>query len=122
MRVVLFCGGLGMRLRSSPDNVPKPMVPIGGRPILWHLMRYYAHHGLTDYILCLGYRGEMIRSYLREHCEGWSVEFVDSGIEACIGERLRAVEPLLAGEEAFCALRRPDRSAPREPAGPFPPL
>ncbi len=106
MKVVLFCGGLGMRLRGSPENVPKPMVPIGCRPIIWHLMKYYAHHGLKDFILCLGYRGEAIRNYLREDCEDcedWSVTFVDSGIEASIGQRLLAVEPLLAGEEVFCA-------------------
>jgi len=103
MKVVLFCGGLGMRLRSSPDNVPKPMVPIGSRPILWHLMRYYAHYGLKDFILCLGYRGEVIRDYLREHCSDWSITFVDSGIGASIGERLAATEPLLEGEEVFCA-------------------
>ncbi|HEX7023894.1 MAG TPA: sugar phosphate nucleotidyltransferase [Gemmatimonadales bacterium] len=103
MKVVLFCGGLGMRLRGSPDNVPKPMVPIGGRPILWHLMKYYAHSGITDFVLCLGYGGEVIRDFLHQHEEGWSVAFVDSGIEASIGQRLLAAEPLLAGEEVFCA-------------------
>lgn len=103
MKVVLFCGGLGMRLRSSPDNVPKPMVPIGGRPILWHLMKYYAHHGHTDFVLCLGYRGDVIRNYFSELDEEWSVRFVDSGIDASIGQRLRAVAPLLAGEDVFCA-------------------
>ncbi len=103
MKVVLFCGGLGLRLRTSPDNVPKPMVPIGSRPIIWHLMRYYAHHGIKDFILCLGYRGEVIRNYMRDHCADWSVTFVDSGVEANIGERLAATEPFLAGEEVFCA-------------------
>ena len=103
MKVVLFCGGLGMRLRTEPDTVPKPMVPIGSRPILWHLMRYYAHHGLKDFILCLGHRGEVIRNYIREHCADWSVTFVDSGVGASIGERLAATEPYLEGEEVFCA-------------------
>jgi len=103
MKVVLFCGGLGMRLRTEPDTVPKPMVPIGSRPIIWHLMRYYAHHGLKDFILCLGHRGEVIRNYIREHCADWTVTFVDSGIGASIGERLAATEPYLEGEEVFCA-------------------
>jgi len=92
-----------MRLRNSAENVPKPMIPIGGQPILWHLMRYYAHHGLTDFILCLGYRGEAIPRYLLGQSDGWSVEFVDSGIGVSIGERLRAVQPLLEGEKTFCA-------------------
>ena len=57
MKVVLFCGGLGLRIREAGENIPKPMVPIGYRPILWHLMRYYAHYGFKDFVLCLGYRG-----------------------------------------------------------------
>ena len=103
MKVVLFCGGLGMRLRDTPDHVPKPMVPIGGKPILWHLMKYYAHYGLTDFVLCLGYQGEVIRKYFEDHPVEWSLTFVDSGITASIGERLRAAEPALEGEEIFCA-------------------
>ena len=103
MKVVLFCGGLGMRLRGSAENVPKPMVPIGSRPILWHLMKYYQYHGIEDFILCLGYHGDVIRNYLREAGESWSVTFVDSGVEASIGQRLLAAQPLLDGEEVFCA-------------------
>jgi glucose-1-phosphate cytidylyltransferase len=103
MKVVLFCGGLGMRLRDAPYNVPKPMVPIGDNPILWHLMKYYAHHGHTEFVLCLGYRGEAIRDFVRDLREDWSITCVDSGIDATIGERLRAAEPLVRGEEMFCA-------------------
>lgn len=103
MKVVLFCGGLGMRLRDVPHNVPKPMVPVGGKPILWHLMKYYAHHGHSEFVLCLGHRGEAIREYLGGLAEDWSVTFVDSGVDASIGERLHAAEPLLRGEEVFCA-------------------
>ena len=69
MKVVLFCGGLGMRLRDYADNVPKPMVPIGYRPILWHLMKYYAHFGHRDFILCLGYRGDTIKHYFLNYEE-----------------------------------------------------
>lgn len=103
MKVVLFCGGLGMRLRDYTDNVPKPMVPIGSRPIMWHLMKWYAHHGQRDFILCLGYRGDVIRSYFHDAMEDWSITFAETGPGASIGQRLRAVEPLLAGEEIFLA-------------------
>ena len=71
MKVVLFCGGLGMRLRDYAENVPKPMVPLGYRPILWHLMKYYAHFGHRDFVLCLGYRGDMIKNYFLNYEEGF---------------------------------------------------
>src|SRR5882672_1958009 len=93
MKVVLFCGGMGMRLRDYSDQLPKPLVPIGPRPILWHLMSYYARHGHKDFILCLGYRGTA----------DWRITFVDTGQRASIGERLCAVRPHLAGEEMFLA-------------------
>ena len=63
MKVVLFCGGLGTRLREGADTMPKPLVEIGSRPIIWHLMKYYAHYGHKDFILCLGFKGEMIKDY-----------------------------------------------------------
>ena len=63
MKVVLFCGGLGTRIRDNPQPVPKPMITIGYRPILWHLMKYYAHFGHKDFILCLGYRADVIKDY-----------------------------------------------------------
>jgi len=126
MKVVLFCGGLGMRLRDYADNVPKPMVPIGYRPILWHLMKYYAHFGHRDFILCLGYRGDLIKHYflnyeefvtndfvlsqggrhrelLSSDIEDWRITFVDTGLTTTIGERLRLVRQHLAGEEYFLA-------------------
>lgn len=126
MKVVLFCGGLGMRIRDYSDNIPKPMVPIGYRPILWHVMRYYAHYGHKDFILCLGYRGDVIKDYFLkyEECisndfvlsEGgkriellssdiseWKITFVDTGTHANVGQRLKAVEKHLEGEEAFLA-------------------
>ena len=76
MKVVLFCGGLGMRLRDYADNVPKPMVPLGYRPLLWHVMKYYAHYGHTDFILCLGYRGDLIKHYFLNYEECLSNDFV----------------------------------------------
>ncbi|MBV9522526.1 MAG: glucose-1-phosphate cytidylyltransferase [Alphaproteobacteria bacterium] len=126
MKVVLFCGGLGTRLRDYSEKVPKPLVPLGYRPILWHVMKYYAHFGHTDFILCLGYKGDAIKEYflnydeclsndfvlshgarqvdlLRRDIEDWRITFVDTGISANIGERLKAVEPFLAKDEVFLA-------------------
>ena len=67
MQVVILCGGQGTRLREETEYRPKPMVPIGGRPILWHIMKTYAHHGHRDFILCLGYKGEVIKDYFRNY-------------------------------------------------------
>ncbi|MEI9813663.1 MAG: glucose-1-phosphate cytidylyltransferase [Acidobacteriota bacterium] len=126
MKVVLFCGGLGLRLRSHADDIPKPMVHIGSRPILWHLMKYYAHFGHKDFILCLGHKGAAIKEYFLKYDEAvsndfvwarggkeihylthdiddWTITFVETGINSTIGERLKAVEPYLHGEEAFLA-------------------
>lgn len=126
MKVVLFCGGAGMRLRGYSDDVPKPMVQIGTRPILWHLMKYYAHYGHKDFILCLGYKGNSIKDYflhydeavsndfvwsqggkkihfLNRDIDDWTITFVETGSQATIGERLKAVEPHLRGEEMFLA-------------------
>jgi glucose-1-phosphate cytidylyltransferase len=126
MKVVLFCGGAGMRLRGYNDDVPKPMVNIGNRPILWHLMKYYAHYGHKDFILCLGYKGNVIKDYFLHYDEAvsndfvwsqggrkinfvnrdiddWTITFVETGAHSTIGERLKAVEPYLEGEETFLA-------------------
>ena len=126
MKVVLFCGGLGMRLRDYDENVPKPIVPIGYRPILWHVMKYYAHFGYKDFVLCLGYRGDVIKNYFRNYDEcdsndfvlseggrkvellrsdigDWRITFVDTGANASIGQRLLAVERHLAGQGEFFA-------------------
>ena len=75
MKVVLFCGGLGTRLREHSETIPKPLVNIGYRPMLWHLMRYYAHYGHKDFILCLGYRGDMIREYFLKYNEAMTNDF-----------------------------------------------
>lgn len=126
MKVVLFCGGAGMRLRGYADDVPKPMVQIGSRPILWHLMKYYAHFGHKEFILCLGYKGGVIKDYFLKYDESvsndfilsnggrtiqylnrdiddWTISFVDTGATSNIGQRLKAVEPHLDGEEMFLA-------------------
>ena len=79
MKVVLFCGGLGIRMREYSESIPKPMVEIGYRPILWHLMQWYAHYGHKDFILCLGYRGDYIKRYFLDYDECLSNDFVLSG-------------------------------------------
>jgi glucose-1-phosphate cytidylyltransferase len=126
MKVVLFCGGMGTRMREYSETVPKPMVPIGYRPILWHVMKYYAHFGHKDFVLCLGYKADVIKSYFRNYDEcvsndfvlsgggknlellnsdidDWRITFVDTGMTSNIGQRLKAVEKYLQGEEVFLA-------------------
>jgi len=126
MKVVLFCGGAGMRLRGYSEDVPKPMVTIGSRPVLWHVMKYYAHFGHKDFILCLGYKANVIKNYFLEYEESvsndfvfsqggrklefmqrdideWTITFVDTGLHSTIADRLRLVEPYLNGDEIFLA-------------------
>lgn len=126
MKVVLFCGGLGTRLREHSDTIPKPLVNIGHRPILWHLMRYYAHYGHREFILCLGYRGDLVREYFLHYreemtndftldastgavqlhsrdTEGWKITFVDSGLHSNIGQRLLRAKKYVQDEEMFLA-------------------
>jgi glucose-1-phosphate cytidylyltransferase len=126
MKVVLFCGGLGTRLREFTGEIPKPMVKIGYRPILWHLMKYYAHFGHKDFILCLGYKADVIKQFFLEYeewisndftlsrggkelklehndIEDWNITFVDTGLHANIGQRLMAVRKYVENEEMFLA-------------------
>jgi glucose-1-phosphate cytidylyltransferase len=126
MKVVLFCGGLGTRLKEFSETLPKPMVDIGHRPVMWHLMRYYAHFGHKDFILCLGHRGDAIKNYFLHYNEAlsndfvlsnggrdirlfssdiadWTITFVDTGLHANIGQRLRAVQRHVQGEPMFMA-------------------
>lgn len=126
MKVVLFCGGLGMRLREYSETIPKPMVVLGYRPILWHVMRYYAHYGHKEFILCLGHRGDLIKKYfvgydecvsndfvltkggknlnlLNSDISDWKITFVDTGLNSNIGQRLCAVRKYLDDDEIFLA-------------------
>jgi glucose-1-phosphate cytidylyltransferase len=126
MKVVLFCGGLGMRMRADNQSLPKPMMCIGERPVLWHIMRYYAHYGHTEFILCLGYGAQAVKDYFLHYQEttsndfvltkggqhvdligtdisDWTITFVDTGMDTAIGERLRRVRPYLEGDEVFLA-------------------
>src|SRR6185437_7447335 len=126
MKTVIFCGGLGLRLREYSENVPKPLVPIGDMPVMWHLMKYYSHYGHKDFILCLGYKGEAIKRFFLNYNEAvasdfvlseggrnisllskdftdWRITFADTGAKSVIGQRLRAVQEHVKGEEVFLA-------------------
>jgi glucose-1-phosphate cytidylyltransferase len=126
MKVVLFCGGLGLRMRDVSDTIPKPMINIGYRPILWHIMKYYAHYGHKDFILCLGYKADMVKNYfltyneclsnnfvlskggkdlqlLNSDIDDWRITFVDTGLSANLGQRLQAVQPYLQDENVILA-------------------
>jgi glucose-1-phosphate cytidylyltransferase len=106
MKVVLFCGGLGTRMREHSETIPKPLAAIGPHPIIWHLMRYYAHFGHREFVLCLGYRGDLIREYFAQHQEAfadWGVHFVETGPYATIAERLAATADHVRGDDMFLA-------------------
>jgi len=126
MKVVLFCGGLGMRMRDGVTTGPKPMAMIGERPLLWHVMRYYAHFGHTDFVLCLGYGASAVKDFFLNYDEtksndfvlegsarqvklfrtdisDWRITFVDTGLHSPIGERLRRVRRFVQDEPMFLA-------------------
>ena len=124
MKVVLFCGGYGMRMRDGVSDLPKPMHPVGPRPLIWHVMRYYAHFGHRDFVLCLGYGAHHIKDFFLNYDEtasndfvlhqgevelmgsdikDWTITFVHTGLDSPIGERLRRVRKHVEGEEMFLA-------------------
>jgi glucose-1-phosphate cytidylyltransferase len=124
MKAVILAGGLGTRISEETQVKPKPMIEIGGKPILWHIMKVYSHYGITDFIVCCGYKGYVIKEYFanyflhmsdvtfdmahnrmevhQQYVEPWKVTLVDTGDETMTGGRLKRVAPYLAGEEAFC--------------------
>ena len=124
MKVVLFCGGLGLRMGETTTRVPKPMITVGDRPILWHIMRYYSSFGYRDFVLCLGYKAEAVKEYFLNYQEAltndfvlrdggrrvellstdiqdWSITFIDTGLRTTIGQRLKAVEEYIGPDEIF---------------------
>jgi glucose-1-phosphate cytidylyltransferase len=124
MKVVLFCGGQGLRLREVSESIPKPMVSVGYRPILWHVMRYYAHFGHKEFVLCLGYRADVIKDYflhytetisndfvltgggrsvelLQSDIDEWRISFIDTGQDAPVGQRLRQVASSIGDDDVF---------------------
>jgi glucose-1-phosphate cytidylyltransferase len=126
MKVVIFCGGLGVRMGEATQRIPKPMIEVGGRPILWHIMKWYASWGFNDFILCLGYKSEVVKQYFLDYSEAlsndfvlsnggrdvdllgadisdWRITFCDTGARSTIGERLLAVAPHLGDDPYFLA-------------------
>jgi len=126
VKVVIFCGGLGLRMGETTARVPKPMIPVGDKPILWHIMNYYSTFGITDFVLCLGYKPEAIKEYflaynealsndfvlrdggkrielLQRDIDNWSITFVNTGLQTPIGQRLKKIEPFLEGDDIFLA-------------------
>jgi glucose-1-phosphate cytidylyltransferase len=124
VKVVIFCGGMGVRMGEATQRIPKPMIPIGSQPILWHIMKWYALWGHTDFILCLGYRAEVIKEYFLRYQEAlandfvlegsdvhllgsdmddWRITFLDTGDRASIGQRLLAARPHIGDDEIFLA-------------------
>jgi glucose-1-phosphate cytidylyltransferase len=124
MKAVILAGGLGTRISEETSTRPKPMVEIGGRPILWHIMKIYSAHGINDFVICCGYKGYMIKEYFanyflhmsdvtfdmannkmevhQKYAEPWRVTLVDTGEDTMTGGRLRRVVDYIKNEEAFC--------------------
>lgn len=124
MKAVILAGGLGTRMSEETHTKPKPMIEIGGKPILWHILKTYSHHGINDFIICCGYKGYVIKEYFanyflhmsdvtfdisknsmevhQQSAEPWRVTLVDTGDDTMTGGRLKRVAPYLQGEEDFC--------------------
>jgi glucose-1-phosphate cytidylyltransferase len=124
MKAVILAGGLGTRISEETHLKPKPMIEIGGKPILWHIMKIYSHHGINDFIICCGYKGYLIKEYFanyflhmsdvtfdmcnnsmqvhQQSAEPWKVTLIDTGDNTMTGGRLKRVAPYLQGEDAFC--------------------
>src|SRR6187551_3531999 len=124
MKVVILAGGLGTRISEESNLRPKPMIEIGGKPILWHIMKLYSAHGANDFVICCGYRGYVIKEYFANYflhmsnvtfdmasnkmqvheanAEPWRVTLLDTGESTMTGGRLKRARPFLEGEESFC--------------------
>jgi glucose-1-phosphate cytidylyltransferase len=124
MKAVILAGGLGTRVSEESNLKPKPMIEIGGKPILWHIMKLYSVHGVNDFVICCGYKGYVIKEYFanyflhmsdvtfdmasndmqvhEQHAEPWRVTLVDTGDDTLTGGRLKRVAPFVEGEQAFC--------------------
>lgn len=102
MQTVILCGGKGTRLGEASEKIPKPMMLVGEKPILWHIMKLYASQGFNDFILCLGYKGKNIKEYFeKSNHENWKIQFVDTGEDTTKSERLEKVKDLINGENFF---------------------
>lgn len=104
MEVVILCGGKGTRLKELTEDIPKPLVEIDSKPIIWHIMKIYSYYGFNDFILCLGYKGRMIEEYFKKNnSERWNIKFVDTGEDTNKGQRLKMVENHIKGDNFFVA-------------------
>lgn len=125
MKVVILCGGQGTRMREHTEFIPKPLVEIGGKPILWHIMKTYAHYGFNEFILCLGYKGNMIKDYFMNYdtkhhditmrlkdkhhwthykdtdVEDWTITLADTGENTMTGGRIKRIQKYIDGDEFF---------------------
>ena len=124
MKAVLLAGGLGTRIAEETDVKPKPMIEVGGMPIIWHIMKIYSHYGINEFVICLGYKGYVIKEYfsnyflhqsnvtfdlrenrmevLQKHAEPWRVTLIDTGEDTMIGGRIKKILPYISDDEAFC--------------------
>lgn len=124
MKAVILAGGLGTRISEETDNKPKPMIEIGGKPILWHILKIYSSHGINDFIICCGYKGHIIKEYFKNYfiymsdvtfsmkndevkihnnsAETWNVTLVDTGEKTMTGGRIKKIYNYVKGEDAFC--------------------
>ena len=100
MKAVILAGGLGSRISEETKLKPKPMVEIGGKPIIWHIMKIYSFYGINDFIICCGYKGEKIKKYFAENNENWNISCIDTGLETMTGGRLKRVQNLI--DDTFC--------------------
>ena len=122
MEVVILCGGLGSRLKKETEFIPKPMIHVGGKPLLWHIMKIYSHYGFNDFVLPLGYKGEIIKNYfldfnsinnnlsiklnkykpvinyLDEYLENWNITLVDTGLSSLKGSRIKQIQKYITGK------------------------
>lgn len=101
MKTIILCGGKGTRLREFTEKIPKPLIEVGGKPVIWHLMQYYSHFNFSDFILCAGYLQEKFTEYFRMNTEFQNVISVDTGIETTKSERIRIVYPYIPSGEDF---------------------
>ena len=102
MKTVILCGGRGTRLGEHGVSVPKALIKVGGRPIIWHLLSLYSHYGVNDFVLCLGYLGDEIRRYFQDSQTDWRIAFTETGLDTNTGGRLYSVKDQLADDDIFC--------------------
>ena len=101
MKVVILAGGYGTRISEETNFRPKPLIKIGEKPIIWHIMKHYSDYGINEFIICCGYKGEMIQEYFKENNEKWDVKTIDTGLETMTGGRLKKIQKYV-NDETFC--------------------